>query len=145
FPPDPPTSRLCDKIIRRFCEETSPENLLEAGCAVCGALTRAALMESVDVLDDESLNLLVPSGIGMTRKVRSLALDPIEDIPGPVLDDKCSGICPKCLSTLQKGKTPTLSLANGLWIGEVPDQLKGLTYVEKLLIARVRHNRCIVR
>ncbi|KDR64876.1 hypothetical protein GALMADRAFT_47734, partial [Galerina marginata CBS 339.88] len=34
---------------------------------------------------------------------------------------------------------------SGFWIGEVPDVLKNLTYVEKLLIARVRHNRCIVK
>ncbi|KDR65011.1 hypothetical protein GALMADRAFT_44383, partial [Galerina marginata CBS 339.88] len=33
----------------------------------------------------------------------------------------------------------------GFWVGEIPDVLKNLTYVEKLLIARVRHNRCIVK
>ena len=40
---------------------------------------------------------------------------------------------------------PTLALANGLWIGEIPDELQDLTYAEQLLIARVRHNRCIVK
>ena len=40
---------------------------------------------------------------------------------------------------------PTLALANGLWVGQIPDELKDLTYAEQLLIARVRHNRCIVK
>lgn len=38
-----------------------------------------------------------------------------------------------------------MSLANGMWIGDIPHELSCLTYAEQLLIARVRHNRCIVR
>jgi hypothetical protein len=38
-----------------------------------------------------------------------------------------------------------MALANGFWIGKVPPELTGLTFVEKILISRVRHNRCIVR
>ncbi|KAH7905163.1 hypothetical protein BJ138DRAFT_1018108, partial [Hygrophoropsis aurantiaca] len=102
-------------------------------------------MESVDILDEDSLNLLVPSVNGITRKMRVSGSEPLEDLPGPVLDAMCSRVCSICVSTLRMGKTPVLSLANGLWVGEVPEQLRGLSYVEKLLIARVRHNRCIVR
>lgn len=40
---------------------------------------------------------------------------------------------------------PTLALANGLWVGKIPDELRDLTYAEQLLIARVHHNRCIVK
>ena len=40
---------------------------------------------------------------------------------------------------------PSLALANGLWVGEIPDALQDLTYAEQLSIARVRHNRCIVK
>ena len=40
---------------------------------------------------------------------------------------------------------PTAALANGNWIGSIPDCLRQLTFAEKLLIARVRLNRCIVR
>jgi len=32
-------------------------------------------------------------------------------------------------------KVPILALANNLWIGEIPDELQGLTYAEQLLIA----------
>jgi hypothetical protein len=40
---------------------------------------------------------------------------------------------------------PTLALANGLWVGKIPNELRYLTYAEQLLIARVHHNRCIVK
>ena len=38
-----------------------------------------------------------------------------------------------------------LALANGLWVGETPDELQGLIYAEQSLIARVHHNRCIIK
>jgi hypothetical protein len=37
-----------------------------------------------------------------------------------------------------------MALANGFWIGKVPPELTGLTFVEKILISWVCHNRCIV-
>ncbi|KAH7907845.1 hypothetical protein BJ138DRAFT_987658, partial [Hygrophoropsis aurantiaca] len=40
FPPEPPTRKMCKKIIRRFCEDSSPHRLEEDGCAVCGILAR---------------------------------------------------------------------------------------------------------
>ncbi|KAH7909104.1 hypothetical protein BJ138DRAFT_986275, partial [Hygrophoropsis aurantiaca] len=128
-----------------FCDETSPTRLAEAGCAVCGSLNRLELMKPLDVLDQSCLDLLTPAISGVTRQLRTSSGEPIQAIPGPVLDNQCSNVCNNCVDVLSRGKTPTLSLANGLWIGEVPPELRDLSYVEKLLIARVRHNRCIIR
>ena len=44
--------------------------------------------------------------------------------------------CTNCRTSLKKGKVPRLSLANNLWIGEVPYKLTALTIPEQLLIAR---------
>ncbi|KAA1470362.1 hypothetical protein DENSPDRAFT_745576, partial [Dentipellis sp. KUC8613] len=33
----------------------------------------------------------------------------------------------------------------GNWIGDVPEQLKDLSFVEKMLVARLRHNYCIMK
>ena len=66
--------------------------------------------------------------------------DPIEDIPGPVLDPNCDSICKTCYAAVKKNKLPKFALARGLWIGNVPLQLQDLQYFERLLIARVRHN-----
>jgi len=71
--------------------------------------------------------------------------DPISEIEGPILAENCNKICKNCLQCLSKRKVPLLALANGVWLGEIPEALQNLTYAEKLLIARVRHNRCIIR
>ena len=82
---------------------------------------------------------------GVTRKARCKSSDPVRELRGPILAPNCSGVCHTCIASLEKKKLPTLALANGLWVGEIPDELQDLTYAEQLLIARVCHNRCIVK
>ena len=36
FPPNPPSTDLCQKIVSDFYADTAPEAFEEAGCAVCG-------------------------------------------------------------------------------------------------------------
>ena len=91
----------------------------------------------------ENLDLLKVNGV--TRKVRSKCSDPVKELRGPILAPDCSRVCPICVESLEKKKMPILALANGLWVGKIPNELKDLTYAEQLLIARVRHNRCIVK
>ncbi|KAH9018187.1 hypothetical protein EDB83DRAFT_2232143 [Lactarius deliciosus] len=47
-----------------------------------------------------------------------------------------ANICGSCVRDLKNNKTPTLSLANGLWIGDVPPLLSILTLPERILVAR---------
>ena len=61
-----------------------------------------------------------------------------------MIDMDCKCICNTCLKPLRCGKVPKFSLANSLWIGPVPKELQNLTYIKKLLIARVQHNQCVV-
>jgi len=133
FPPKPPTERLQHSIISDFCTETSPNAFIESGCAVCGKLTKAKELIELSTLD---LNLDVLKASGVTA-------DNIEN--EVILIDELDSICLKCHKSISKEKRPQLSLANGLWIGKVPEELSNLSYAEQLLIARVRHNRCIVR
>ncbi|KAF7965594.1 hypothetical protein HWV62_42679, partial [Athelia sp. TMB] len=67
------------------------------------------------------------------------------ELMGPVLDERCDHVCHDCHGALKSRKVPMMALANGLWLGEVPEELQDLYYAEKLLIAKVRHNRCVVR
>ena len=46
-------------------------------------------------------------------------------------------------TALKHNHKPKISLSRGLWIGAVPHQLKCLRYFERLLVAHVRHNRCV--
>ena len=141
FPPDPPSTKLCQNIVLDFCVDTSAEVFEEVGCAVCGKLTPICKMEELSEV--ENVSLLKADGV--TRKARSKGSDPVKELGGPILAPACNKVCPLCTESLDKKKVPTLALANGLWIGEIPDELQGLTYAEQLLIARVCHNRCIVK
>jgi hypothetical protein len=141
FPPSVPSAELCQNIVSDFCADISPDVFEETGCAVCGKLTPICEMEELSEV--ENINLLKVDGI--TRKVRSKNSDPVRELKGPVLASHCNKVCPGCAESLDKNKMPTLALANGLWIGDIPAELQDLTYAEQLLIARVRHNRCIVK
>jgi hypothetical protein len=136
FPPAPPSAELFHNIVSNFCADTSPEVFEEAGCVVCGKLTSICEMEERSEI--ENINLLKVDGV--TRKARCKSSDPVRELRGPVLAPGCTRVCYKCLESLGKNKMPTLALANGLWIGEIPDELQQLTYAEQLLIARVHHN-----
>src|SRR5882762_6630237 len=141
FPPAPPSTELCRNIVSAFCDDTSPDVFEEAGCAVCGKLTPICEMEELSEV--ENVGLL--KGDGVTRKARYKSSDPVKELKGSILAPGCSRVCFICIESLDKNKMPLLALANGLWIGEIPDELQNLTYAEQLLIARVRHNRCIVK
>jgi hypothetical protein len=124
-----------------FCADTSPEVFEETGCAVCGKLTPVCEME--ELCDVENLSLLRVDGV--TRKARSNSSDPVKELREPILAPGCSNVCAICVEFLEKGKRPILALANGLWVGEIQNELQDLTDAEQLLIARVHHNRCIVK
>ena len=38
-----------------------------------------------------------------------------------------------------------MALANNLWLGKVPEELKNLRFVEKILVAHVRHTCSYVK
>jgi len=141
FPPSPPSKRLMHKIISGFCNDTHPSKFEEAGCAVCGQLV---VMTKLIKLTDVKCSLDPLVRIGVTRLPRNSADDPIKEIDGPIIDPNCKHICHECVGFLEKKVMPPTALANGLWVGNVPKELSDLTFVERLLVSRVRSNRCIV-
>lgn len=44
FPPKPSSTTLGQQVISGFCKDSSPESLVEGGCAVCGQLTPRTLL-----------------------------------------------------------------------------------------------------
>ncbi|KAI0747735.1 hypothetical protein C8Q80DRAFT_1058629, partial [Daedaleopsis nitida] len=143
FPPPPLTNQLEETIVREYAEGISVDNFLESACCVCGMLTIQSELQSLHDRDID-LSPLVPDG-PVTCQERHSMDDPIVEIPGPVLLPDCSDVCTKCLKDLDQGKIHSDSLANGLWVGEIPPQLKDLSWTEKMLISRVKHNICIVK
>ena len=45
---------------------------------------------------------------------------------------------------LKKDKLPAESLANFFWIGSILMVLQNFTFAKKILISRIRHNKCLV-
>ena len=63
---------------------------------------------------------------------------------GPILAEDCDHVCGTCVHFMKNKETPLESLANYFWIGSVPLILQNLTFAEKMLISRIRHNKCLV-
>ena len=61
------------------------------------------------------------------------------------MDTSCKYICTDCEQKVRFGKMPKFALERGLWLGKIPKELQQLSFAEKLLIGRIRHNRCVVR
>jgi hypothetical protein len=142
FLPRPLNDRETRTVIRRYCDTMSPANFVEDGCAICGCLRP---LKELTPLAEYAGDLTILEKEGVTRKERFTIEDPIEELSGPVIAEGCSNICIECQLSLDKGVVPKLALANHNWVGEVPEQLKNLSYAECMLIARVRHNRTVVR
>ena len=115
------------KVVSDFCADTSPEMFEEAGCAVCGKLTPICEMEELS--DVENISLLKVDGV--TRKARSSSFNLVKELRGPILAPGCNNVCSVCVESLAKGNIPILALANGRWVGDIPDELQDLTYVEQ--------------
>ena len=137
FPPKPLSSLLQHKIASNFCKDTSPQAFEESGCAVCGKLT---LLTELQNLSELELNLDVLTQQGVTQIERKSSDDNLEGINGPILEKELHNICNSCYKSISKGKMPQFALANGKWIGKVPEELQNLSYAEQLLVARIRHN-----
>ncbi|PPQ97805.1 hypothetical protein CVT26_012849 [Gymnopilus dilepis] len=141
FPPPPLSMRKINKVLTDCTNELTPGNIEESGCAVCGSLV--ANKHQLP-FDKSHYNLEILKS-DYSRKERKSFSDPIAPLDGPLIDEDCSRICQTCDGFLRKGTVPPAALANGFWIGKVPEELQGLTFGEEMLIARVRHNRCVVR
>ncbi|KAF8811288.1 hypothetical protein BYT27DRAFT_7090286, partial [Phlegmacium glaucopus] len=142
FPPTPVNNELSQKIISNYCVDLSPSAMEEAGCAVCGQLIPVTQLTRLKGVKN-MLHVLHAAAI--TRIERSDKTQPIREFKGPVLDHACSRICDACRQQVRNGKVPRFALANGLWLGAVPEVLSSLTYIERLLVARVRVNSCFIR
>lgn len=145
FPPPPASNDLKETIIQEWCADNSPDSFVEGGCAVCGQLTLLSNLSKLSELDAIHLNPLLREGKEITRLERFSFANPIQEIKGPVLDEKCNKLCGDCKSYLKRGLTPKYALANGFWLGSIPSQLQQLSYAEQLIVARVRRNKCIVQ
>ena len=141
FPPEPLNKELACMIVKSACDAMDSREIEEGGCAVCGQLVPLSTLSRLSAM---SKYLHVLSTPGVTRKERLSKFDKIYEYP-TVLDHSCDHICNSCRAAIRNNKVPRFALAKGLWLGNVPKELSSLRYVERMLIARIRHSCCCIR
>lgn len=141
FPPELPDVKT---LYANFYNEMTnlATNLV---CASCGCIDhRTGKFEELFIVDTSLRHLhvdpsIVPfsfsSGISQLDE-QNIMIDPAGVIQGPLGDITSLLVCSSCQKSLENGIRPPESLANYRWIGAVPPQLQGLTWIEELLIAR---------
>ncbi|TFK61189.1 hypothetical protein BDN72DRAFT_739922, partial [Pluteus cervinus] len=142
YPPKPLSQNLVDRVVTDYCQDTSPAGFEESGCRVCGRLSNTASAIDYKKVSGFFGNL---ENTTSTRVHRTSLKEPILPISGPVLAKDCTKVCADCRTQLLRNRVPRHALASNLWIGEIPPELSDLRFVEKLVIARIRVNSCVVR
>ncbi|KAF7976392.1 hypothetical protein HWV62_6777 [Athelia sp. TMB] len=143
FPPRPTSDYTKRRVVTDWCDAHAAKNFVEVGCGVCGQLVKKA--DTVQLTAEMREYDCLRSSARGTRKERNHVSDPISPIEGPVIDEGCDHVCNSCCKILKAGKVPLMALANNMWLGTIPDALQGLYFAERMLIAKVRHNRIVMR
>ena len=149
FPPTLPSEAALADIVMDWTNATSNFVLDEGCCASCGETKLTAEMTDVS-LDSPIMDVLymhtatsVPDVCVPARSQH--AVDPVLCANGVNHERRVASLCKTCDHSLRRRKElPRLALANGLWLGHVPPELSELSFAEKLMISRYRHNVCVV-
>ncbi|KAJ3558871.1 hypothetical protein NM688_g667 [Phlebia brevispora] len=150
--PQPISSSLKQKIVKMFREATSSESLRSFTCACCAEEVLSSKRQVVsvrdlpldllrchsDILDSPGTVIDIPFREGPLAGV-------LVDLDGVSVDRSRVQLCKPCASSLGRGRLPALALANRLYVGPVPDELKCLTDIEEVMISQCRAKCCIVR
>ena len=130
-----PTPEVVERCIAKFIDRTSNNALARETCMSCArTIWRTATTElKVDQIPNHELLYphepheahILTGGMLLYDKV-------VHEGPS----GKQGRLCDDCVRNLKACKRPKLSLANGMWIGELPHELSVLTVPETILIAR---------
>jgi hypothetical protein len=133
-----------DQIVREFREGTDNTALKWFECSFCG---KFELADNINLHPQCSLNIsLLDQATNMLRVV-SDQLN-IECFKQSSLINSSYVLCHLCESSVSNNafkSLPVQSYANRLWIGDVPEELQGLTFLEEQCIARARATKCMYK
>lgn len=136
-----PSSSVVHRCYEDFYNATSNAALRTVVCGVCAREVSVAndelSMMDMRTLPTHRLTPLVPHPAHDTF-YGGMVLEPRGVIVGPAGEDQVQ-VCRSCRSELSKDRNlpPKFSLANSLWIGPIPWELKRLTFPEQLLIGHL--------
>lgn len=127
----PVDERILHACTLDYITATGNQALAKVICAVCARNTLASNAESTDVGSIPSPQSIAP----LYPHPHQHIVDGMLLYEGAIKDRK-THVCRECLADLKLKRTPALSLANNMWIGDVPPELSSLTLPERVLISR---------
>lgn len=153
-------SHVKDMLVQAFRDETCSETLREFCCGSCaGSFSQdQKTVCRTSELPLELLRLSAHASCNLPSSEFPFILGEHGDddhIPlllardGVVVDNATGAVsevslCTECHRCLLREEVPPLSYSNGLFLGAVPPELEGLTFIEESIIARARAKCWIV-
>lgn len=130
-----PTQKVVEDCIARFIDRTCNESLATLVCVVCAREVPKAEVDDVLISAIPHRELLIPIE---THPAHELSDGMLLYVPAitTCFQRQAGAVCNDCMLSLNKNQIPPQSLANGMWIGDVPFELEVLTLTERVLIAR---------
>ena len=124
---------VLNQIISSFIEATSNEALKIVVCGSCARETSTEESEEISLEDIPNKNQLIPY---IPHAAHLLVNGLLIYGSALGLSKETMNLCNSCRNQLKKDVRPSLSLANEMWIGEIPRELQNLTLPERLLLAK---------
>lgn len=127
-----PSSDEIQECMANFIYATGNQALATAICAACAQITSEKKLQGMAIDDIPHGEMLAPREPHPAHFICNGMLLHKDAI-------KKKGIiplCNLCLQSLQQGIVPRLSLANDMWIGDIPFEMEILTLAERMLLAR---------
>ncbi|KAJ3521770.1 hypothetical protein NMY22_g12176 [Coprinellus aureogranulatus] len=121
-----------DGCVIDFIEQTNNAAMAQAPCVSCARLTFVTELEEMKLEDVPNVDNLRPA---KPHPAHQLSHDGVLLFGGPYVPESAVRLCKECLYRLRDNRRPKLSLANGLWVGDLPNALHGLTLPERILIS----------
>jgi hypothetical protein len=131
----PQHQNVVEQCITKFIDCTGNLAVATAICMVCGREVRKDEADTLSVCDIPHWQLLVPIRVYFAHLLTEGMLLQSSAMTETSIGRKGS-VCRDCMSNLTKNWLPRLALANGMWIGDVPEELAVLTLPETILIAQ---------
>jgi len=155
--PQPASMKLKEDCVRNFRAATSSESLRQFTCACCaesvnvsdrkvrplGEINLELMRDRTDRIFDESC--IPPEPPFTEGPLANVMIDPNGITSENAESNVSLQLCVRCDSSLRKGKLPRLAVANLNVLGSVPPEMKNMTMVEEMLVARCRAKCCIVK
>ncbi|CAF0973458.1 unnamed protein product [Brachionus calyciflorus] len=135
--------------MRQFISNTNVNNFERHVCSVCAEIKYSPLdnicskpiqffMNHKNILKYENLSQSFSTEFFKYdlafSQLNNLVLEP----NGFDFDNATLKICGSCEAYLAKNSTPKYALVNQLYLGQIPEELKDLTYSEQILISKSR-------